>query len=200
MALSQKERQQLLGILIVVAVAGVVLFWMYWRAPRVTEMANLQIEIDSVTLQVNSAKRALARGDVQALEQEVATYAANLTQMRQWVPTQNELPDLLDAIALAARQRGVVMGTFNPQAGTPDGPFTLFRIPLQVTGYYDQIAEFLSDVASLPRIMVPTGLSLSPASGADITQFGDTTGSLLSASFEVRTYVKESAGGTGDGQ
>ena len=40
MALSQKERQQLLGILIVAAIGGVVLFWMYWRAPRLTEIAD----------------------------------------------------------------------------------------------------------------------------------------------------------------
>ena len=41
--------------------------------------------------------------------------------------------------------------------------FDIYRYRLQVYGHYDQIGEFLADVASLPRIMVPQRLVLKPA-------------------------------------
>ena len=57
-------------------------------------------------------------------------------------------------------------------------------------GHYDQIGEFLADVSSLPRIMVPQALVLRAASQQTQKLVGDTLGALLEASFDLRTYVK----------
>ena len=196
MAFSQNERQQLLGVLIFAAIAGGAVFWMYWRGPKVTEIADLTLERDTLTTQVNSAKRALRGGTVEALRAEIATYQVSLSLMRLLVPTEKEVPKLIDDIASRARVRGVDMVAFERQPTQQEGMFTAFRYNLTVTGHYDPIATFLTDVASLDRIMVPTKVSLSPAPGADQRQSGDTSGALLQATFEVRTFVKPDAGGT----
>lgn len=196
MAFSQKERQQLLGVLIFAAIAGGAVFWMYWRGPKVTDIADLALERDTLTVQVNTAKRALRSGTVEALRAEIATYRVSLSIMRQLVPTENEVPNLVDDIASRARVRGVDLAGIERQPAQQVGMFTAVRYNLTVTGYYDAIAAFLADVASLPRIMVPTNVLLGPASGVDQRQFGDTSGALLEATFQVRTFVKPDEGGT----
>lgn len=196
MAFSQKERQQLLGVLIFVAIAAGAVFWMYWRGPKVTAMADLSMERDTLTAQVNAAKLVLRRGTVEVLRTEIANYESSLSIMRQLVPSENEVPNLLDGIASQARLRGVDLAAFERQPTQAAGMFTTYRYNLTVTGYYDPIAAFLTDVASLPRIMVPANLVLSPASADDQRQFGDTLGALLQATFQVRTFVKPDRGGT----
>lgn len=195
MAFSQKERQQLLGFLIFAAIVAGAAFWIYWRGPKVTQIADLTIERDTLTTQVNTAKRALRRGTVEALRAEVASYETSLSVMRRLVPAEDEVPSLIDDIASRARVRGVDLATFERQPSQPAGMFTTSRYNLTVTGYYDAIAEFLTDVASLPRIMVPSNVSIGPAPAADQRQFSDTSGALLQATFQVRTFVKPAGGG-----
>ncbi|MGH7735816.1 MAG: type 4a pilus biogenesis protein PilO, partial [Gemmatimonadales bacterium] len=72
-------------------------------------------------------------------------------------------------------------------AGPP--PFSTNQYDVTVLGHYDQLGEFLSDIASLPRIIVPVGLKVQAAPGQAAQILGDSTGALLSASFTIRTYV-----------
>jgi len=195
MAFSQKERQQLLGFLIFAAIAAGAVFWIYWRGPKVTQIADLTIERDTLTTQVNAAKRALRRGTVATLRAEVAGYERSLSVMERLVPAEDEVPNLLDDIASRARVRGVDLATFERQPTQQVGMFTTSRYNLTVTGYYDPIAEFMTDVASLDRIMVPTNVTMGPAPAFDQRQFSDTSGALLQATFQVRTFVKPAGGG-----
>jgi type IV pilus assembly protein PilO len=71
-------------------------------------------------------------------------------------------------------------------------PFNTYKYNMSVIGRYDQIGQFLADVASLQRIVVPYDLSVEVADGTSARALGDTTGSLLEAKFQIRTYVKSS--------
>jgi Tfp pilus assembly protein PilO len=64
---------------------------------------------------------------------------------------------------------------------------------MSVIGHYDHIGAFLADVASLQRIIVPYELTVSVANAGAAKALGDTSGSLLEAKFQIRTYVKSSS-------
>src|SRR5258708_16162301 len=64
---------------------------------------------------------------------------------------------------------------------------------MAVVGHYDQIGECLSDVASLPRIVVPQDLLLKPATSQTQKYLSDTLGALLEAQFVIRTFVKSAS-------
>jgi Tfp pilus assembly protein PilO len=68
-----------------------------------------------------------------------------------------------------------------------------------VIGHYDQIGQFLADVASLQRIIVPQDVSLSAANQQAAKALGDSSGSLLEAKFQIRTYVKSGNAGSPEG-
>jgi Tfp pilus assembly protein PilO len=69
-------------------------------------------------------------------------------------------------------------------------PFETYKYQYSVVGRYDQLGEFLSDVASLQRIIVPTDLTLGAADLARAKALGDSSGALLEARFQIRTFVK----------
>jgi Tfp pilus assembly protein PilO len=69
-------------------------------------------------------------------------------------------------------------------------PFNTYKYQISVVGHYDQIGEFLSDVASLQRIIVPQDVQVAAAENAAAKAMGDSTGALLEAKFQIRTFVK----------
>ncbi len=198
MALSERDRKNVLVLVIAIAVAAAAGFWFLWRAPKAQETAELQSEVDSLQARVDQAKRDLAQGTVEDLRQAISVYEGSLGIMRQLVPAQNEVPQLIDDIASRASLREVNIAQFARQAQEPGGIFDTYRYQLTVFGYYDQIGDFMSDVASLPRIMVPYDLTIGPADQPQMDLYGDTTGSLLRTEFMVRTFVKSQAGGTSE--
>ena len=110
--------------------------------------------------------------------------------MRRLVPEQNEVPAMIDDISTRAKVRGVTIGKIEPLPVEPGPPFDTYRYRLEIMGHYDQLGEYLSDIASLPRIVVPQDVILKAASAGAQKLLGDTVGALLEADFSVRTFVK----------
>lgn len=193
MALTQKDRQQLLVLLILLAVGAAGAFWFLWRDPKADEVGALRREIDSLQARVDSARRALREGTIEQLRQRIGAYEADLALMRRLVPTENEVPQLIDDIASRASLRRVQIAEITPLSTEAAGLFSAQQYRFIVFGRYDQIGEFLADVASLPRIMVPHTVTLNPANPTAQQTYQDTTGALLEARFQLRTFVKTPA-------
>ncbi len=152
---------------------------------------------DSITMleaQTDSVKRDLARGTIEELKTRIESNRNTLSLLRQLVPERNEVPNLLDDISTRAKIRGVDLAQVVPQpvvAGP--APFDTYSYNLAVVGRYDQIGEFLSDIASLRRIIVPYDVTVASAQVAHARALGDTTRAVLEARFQIRTYVKGQA-------
>ncbi len=204
MAMSDKERKQLLGLLIVIPVAVAALFWIYVWQPRAAEAAVMRQTIDSLQTDVDSAgPQSKILSGVGDLRRRIADYAASLALMRELVPTGNEVATLINDISDRAKLRNVHLADLTPRGYEEGEHFRVGQWRFVVVGRYDDIGGFLSDIASLSRIMVPSQLSLQQATDQSALSLGDTTGALLQATFQLRTFVKrrqsgaEDAGGAG---
>ena len=158
---------------------------------RKAHVVALQDTLTGILAQTDSAKQELAKGTAEDLRKQLDGHRASLALLRQMVPEMNEVPNLLDAISTRAKIRGVTLSQVVPlpeQAGP--APFSTYTYNLSVLGHYDEIGEFLADIASLPRIIVPQGVSMAPAASNSAKVMGDTTGALLEAKFQIRTFVK----------
>lgn len=163
-------------------------------AAREERVVAIQDTIARLQAGTDSAKRELARGSVEDLRKRLETYRGSLSLLRRLVPERNEVPNLLDDISSRSRIRGVTLSTVVPLPVEPGPvPFDTYKYNMSVIGRYDQIGQFLADVASLQRIIVPYDLSLDQANATAAKALGDTTGSLLEAKFQVRTFVKSSS-------
>jgi type IV pilus assembly protein PilO len=190
MAMDARQRQQLQGFGIFIAVVAIVAFWMYWRAPRETQLASMRVKLDSLQARVDSAKKDLATGTVEALRQRVRDFEGSLRVMRTLVPTGAEVPSLLDDVSARAKRREIEIAEVTPLQPEPGTPFETHRYRIAVVGHYDEIGEFLSDVASLRRIMVPSDVAITRASATAVKTYNDSTGAMIQAQFQLRTFVK----------
>jgi Tfp pilus assembly protein PilO len=161
----------------------------------------VQDSITSLQAETDSARQQLAQGTMDDLRRRLDSYRVSLELMRRLVPERSEVPNLLDAISTRARIRGVTLANVAPISVTQGPiPFETQLYQLSVLGHYDRIGEFLSDVASLERIIVPFDIRISQANAVAAKALGDSTGAMLEAKFQIRTYVKtanaEAASGT----
>jgi type IV pilus assembly protein PilO len=201
MAMSDKEKTQLMWLLIVLPVGAIALFWFFVREPRAVDVGDLRREVDSLQLTVDSARRELARGSVEDLRQRVADFETGLGLMRTLVPSDAEVAPLINDISDRAKLRNVSVADLSPLGYEDGGQYRVARYRFQVLGRYDDIGAFLSDIASLRRIMVPHQVSLTLATDQAQQAVGDTSGALLQAAFQLKAYVKrpalEGEGGAG---
>ena len=162
------------------------------REEKVTAIQDTIVQLQAAT---DSAKRELAHGTVEDLRKRLDVYRGSLGLLRRLVPERNEVPNLLDDISSRSKIRGVTLSQVVPlpvEAGP--APFDTYKYNMSVIGHYDQIGQFLADVASLQRIIVPYDVKLDKANTNAAKALGDTTGALLEAKFQVRTFVKSSSG------
>src|SRR5216117_1643793 len=184
------QRSQIMMLLVLVAAAGGYFFWTKVQSPQSAQLAAAHAEADSLQKIVEAAKADLASGTVEDLRRKVEEYQGSLELMRRLVPDKNEVPTLIDDISTKAKVRGVTLGKIQPLTPEPGSPFDTYRYRLEVYGHYDQLGEYLADIASLPRIVVPQDVTLSSASPAAQKLLADTAGALLLAEFSIRTFVK----------
>jgi type IV pilus assembly protein PilO len=162
-------------------------------AAREQQVVAIRDTIAQLQAATDSAKRELARGTVEDLRKRLETYRGSLALLRRLVPERNEVPNLLDDISSRGKIRGVTLSQVVPQpVEAGPAPFDTYKYNMSVIGRYDQIGQFLADVASLQRIIVPYDLTLDQANMNSAKALGDTSGSLLEAKFQVRTFVKSS--------
>ena len=163
-------------------------------AEKKTRITTLTDSISALEAQTDSVKRDLAAGTIEDLKKKIDANRGNLAVLRQLVPERNEVPNLLDDISTRAKIRGVNLAEVVPQPVTSGpSPFDTYTYKMAVVGRYDQIGEFLADIASLRRIIVPYDLVVIAAPSAQAAALGDPSKAMLEAKFQVRTYVKGQA-------
>ncbi len=78
------------------------------------------------------------------------------------LPSKSEMDALLTDINQAGLGRGLQFELFRPGAEVATGVFTEQPIALKVTGNYDDLGKFASDISQLPRIVTLNDISIAP--------------------------------------
>ena len=186
--LPQNPRDQKLLVL-ALAVVGLAVGYqqMYWT-PKNQDLNVIQVRLDTLDSLNKIAKADVAKGSATKMKQEADQFARELAVLRRLVPTENEVPSLLESISSAARHAGLELSDVQPDGVVNGDQFDTYRYRLGVTGPYHQVADFLSNVGQLPRIISPINLSVTPT-----TRTGELKPKkleqFLDARFQVQTYV-----------
>jgi type IV pilus assembly protein PilO len=201
MALSSQKAAPVLVVLLAglvgyIAYTGAVIesLGLSGLSAREGQIVAIKDTISRLDAATDSAKKELAKGTVEDLRKRLDTYRGSLALLRRLVPERNEVPNLLDDISTRSKIRGVTLSQVVPLPVEPGpAPFDTYKYNMSVIGHYDAIGAFLADVSSLQRIIVPYDLSVSAANQNAAKALNDTSGSLLEAKFQVRTFVKSAS-------
>jgi type IV pilus assembly protein PilO len=85
------------------------------------------------------------------------------------LPNKSEMDALLTDINQAGLGHGLQFELFKPGAEKITGVFAEQPITLKVTGNYDDLGKFASDISLLPRIVTLSNISITPPKGQTLT-------------------------------
>lgn len=197
--LPKNPRDQKMVALAVIAFALAALYWNFVWTPKHTELTELTVRLDTLDARNAMARTRIAQGTAADLEAEAARYAKDLEVMRLLVPTGNELPSLLEQVSTAARREGLDLASVEPQPIVHGETFDTYRYKVSVTGGYHALAEFMTNVGSLTRIVAPVNLTLglSTNKNANAVKLAPAGTAAVESKFEIQTYIMRAAPAVG---
>lgn len=92
---------------------------------------------------------------------EVERLKQRLREAEEQLPKQAEIPKVLRDIDYEAKQAGLRVDRFEPQAEQVQGDFAAVPLKMTVRGNYHEIAVFLDRLSKMPRIVNVTDLNMS---------------------------------------
>lgn len=125
-------------------------------------------------------KKALAV-NLPAYKQQMEDMRRTFGSLLRQLPNTTEVPDLLVDITQAGLGRGLEFVLFRPEKESPKDFYAELPISIEIRGSYHDLAQFISDVAALPRIVTVGDISVAVTGGA-------TKGNVLNMSARARTY------------
>lgn len=173
-------------------VGGIVLlllivpFQMYYLSGKDADNDVVRDRLETLEIQNRQAQMILAQGAGDDLEQRMALYERHVQRLEELIPAQEEVAVLLDNIQARARAVGVEVQGLNPEPVEVSGPYNKSGYQMTVVGEYHRIGQFLTDIASLTRIVTPVQVDLTvfptPATYPDME-------SPVLANFRIETFV-----------
>ncbi len=147
-----------IGIVFVVVV-GLGIFWTIVEN-KAPQLERAQGEEETLRVTFENKQRKAANYDA---------YKAQLSQMQQsfgtmlrQLPGKTEIPSLIVDISQTGLAAGLKEKLFQPQAEIPRDFYAEKPIKIRLSGGYHEIANFVSGIASLPRIVTLHNINITP--------------------------------------
>src|SRR4030066_1984355 len=141
-----------------VVLAGAVFLWQdQWES-----LGRIKEEEEKLQQTFLVKKRQAINLDL--IKKQLTETQESLGALLKQLPSKSEMDALLTDINQAGLGRGLQFELFRPGGETvKDGAFAEQPITIKVTGSYDDIGKFSSDIAMLSRIVTLNDIAISPA-------------------------------------
>lgn len=94
--------------------------------------------------------------NLEPLKQQLADMELILQKMLRQLPSKNDMPDLIVDVSQEALSSGITNELFQPGPEEPKDFYAEKPIAIRMVGTYHQFGNFMSGVASLPRVVIMT--------------------------------------------
>lgn len=121
--------------------------------------------------------------NLEAYKAQLAEMDLEFGTMIRQLPSKTEIPGLIVDISQTALSSGLNIELFKPKEDVKKGFYAEKPIEIRLSGGYEQMAQFSSDVAALPRIVTLHDLKIYPGNAKD-----KQPSSLLTMEVIAKTY------------
>jgi len=146
-------------IIVFVVVMGMGVYW-FIIEDKAPQLQRVQEEEQTLRVSFENKQKKAANYDA---------YKAQLTQMEQsfgtmlrQLPGKTEIPSLIVDISQTGLAAGLQEKLFQPQAEIPKDFYAEKPIMISLSGGYHEIANFVSGIAALPRIVTLHDINITP--------------------------------------
>src|SRR5688572_20175006 len=177
---SQKQKMLLLGLLPIVLAF---LYYNFYHTPRAEQLELDTTALEEITMKNDAARAAQAQYG-RDLPRRLAIYEEHIKQLETLTPRREDVPVLINQITARAGDHDVELAALNPAPEEAGEFYSRQTYELQVLGNYHGIAEYLTAIGSLPRIVRSRDFKLS-------VETPDPRGNapMLRAIFRIETFI-----------
>jgi len=147
--------------------------------------SSVQDEIEQARLQEEQLRQTFIdkkrqASNLIALENQLKQIEVSFGTLLKQLPTKSEMDSLLTEINQAGIGRGLQFELFRPAGEVKTDQMAELPIQIRLTGTYNELAAFVTDVSQLSRIVTISDISLTPV--------GDAKSSRLVMMATAKTY------------
>ncbi len=151
-------RAGVIGI-VFAAVVGLGIFWTIVenKAPQLARAQD-----DEQTLRVTFKNKQRKAANYDAYKAQLAQMQQSFGTMLRQLPGKTEIPSLIVDISQTGLAAGLQEKLFQPQSEIPKDFYAEKPIKIRLSGGYHEIANFVSGIAALPRIVTLHDINITP--------------------------------------
>ncbi len=151
-------RAGVIGIVFAVVV-GLGIFWTIVenKAPQLARAQD-----DEQTLRVTFKNKQKKAANYDAYKAQLAQMQQSFGTMLRQLPGKTEIPSLIVDISQTGLAAGLQEKLFQPQSEIPKDFYAEKPIKIRLSGGYHEIANFVSGIAALPRIVTLHDINITP--------------------------------------
>ena len=146
-----------LSALLIAAILGAGYFFVFQDQLSQLDDAKKQEE----TLKETYKTKSIQAANLKSLQQELEVLNKSFNVLLRQLPTDAEIPNLIQELHQAASSNGMRLSALTPQAVITDEYVQTLPYELVISGQYNQIAQFVRDIGGLSRIITLSALNLS---------------------------------------
>lgn len=169
------------------AVAGVYFVYTYVLSPRADQLRELEARL--VELGDRTRHGEVAAGEREELEHRLAAYGEIVERLELFIPTGEQVPALLAAIATEERRAGVEVTMLRPDPPEPGAHYERRSYQLAVRGGYHAIGAFVTAIGSLDHIVATDDMVV--AADAVAPGYQNAEPVTVVASFRIYLWVAD---------
>lgn len=175
-------------VFLIVLGIGVYLTIVKDRAPQ---LARAEQEEQTLRVAFENKQRKAANYD--AYKAQLAEMQQSFGTMLRQLPGETEIPSLIVDISQTGLAAGLQEKLFQPQAEIPKDFYAEKPIKIILSGGYHEIANFVSGVAALPRIVTLHDISITPETRDSYDQLS------MEVTAKIYRYLEQGSGTQGAG-
>lgn len=147
-----------LAIALIVIILGLGYYFQFndqWTMLKGAEAKELELKAEY-------EKKSIQAANLEVLEKELEELNKVFNVLLKQLPTQAEIPNLIQELNRAATDNTLRIGELTPSKVVNDGAIEILPYKLSITGNYEQVAQFTRDVGALSRIITLSGINITP--------------------------------------
>jgi type IV pilus assembly protein PilO len=171
-------------VIVFAAVLGLGVYWFIIQ-DKLPQLQRAQADEETLRVTFENKQRKAANYDA---------YKAQLSQMEQsfgtmlrQLPGETEIPSLIVDISQTGLASGLQEKLFQPQSEVPRDFYAEKPIMISLSGGYHEIANFVSGVAALPRIVTLHDINITPDNASNFDEL------TLEVTAKTYRYLDEEA-------
>ena len=150
--------------------------------------ALVRAEDEEATLRVTFENKQRKAANYDAYKSQLAEIEQSFGTMLRQLPGQTEIPSLIVDVSQTGLASGLQEKLFQPQPEIPRDFYAEKPIKIRLSGGFHEIANFVSGVAALPRIVTLHDINITPESNEAFDKLS------LEVTAQTYRYLDEDAG------